>query len=55
MRGRSSASDNWRSFPKGPHSFFEEGFVHDKTLTFKAKMQNENDGVTIKETIIEKT
>lgn len=39
-RGRSYATDNWRSFEKGVHSFVEDGFVHDKTLTFKARLEN---------------
>jgi hypothetical protein len=30
----------------------EEGFVSDKTFVFKAALQKEDDGVTIKETIV---
>jgi hypothetical protein len=54
-KGRSFSSDNWQSFEKGAHSFTEDGFVHDKTLAFKARLENEKDGVDIHENIIEKT
>lgn len=54
-KGRSYAKDSSKPFEKGVYSFVEDGFVHDKTFTFKAKLENEKDGVEVRETIVEKT
>ena len=37
------------------HTFIDDGFVHDKTLSFKTKLESEKDGVAIHESIVEKT
>lgn len=50
-KGRSYEQDPWLNFEKGPHNFIADNFSHEKALTFKAKLENEKDGVTVKETL----
>ena len=53
-KGRSYAADPWDSYEKGAQTFVNDDFVHDKTFVFKAKIEKENEGINIKESISEK-
>lgn len=53
-KGRSYKDDSWLAFERGPQTFTHDDFAHDKTFAFKARLENENDGVTVKETLNER-
>ena len=54
-KGRSNSDDKWEAFDKSGHTFVYEDFAHEKCFQFKTKLENPNEGITIKESISERS